>query len=142
MTSYVESNLMAGETVVYRAEISLWSVAHLIFFGVLLLAAYGAGIVLLLWAYIRYRTTEFAVTDKRIIAKTGLISRNTVEMFLDKVESLHVEQSVPGRILNFGTVTIRGTGATEEPITNISAPLVLRKQFMQAADLYRQKVKA
>jgi uncharacterized membrane protein YdbT with pleckstrin-like domain len=141
MASYVESNLLSGETVVYRAEISLWSVAHLIFFGVILLVAYGLGIVFLLWAFIRYKTTEFAVTDKRIIAKTGLISRNTVEMFLDKVESLHVEQTVAGRILNFGTITIRGTGSTEEPIKNISAPLALRKQFMQAADLYRQKVK-
>jgi uncharacterized membrane protein YdbT with pleckstrin-like domain len=141
MASYVDSNLMSGETVVYRAEISLWSIAHLIFFGVLLLAAFGLGIVLLLWAYVRYKTTEFAVTDKRIIAKTGLISRNTVEMFLDKVESLHVEQTVLGRMLDFGTVIIRGTGATEEPIRNISAPLALRKQFMQAADLYRQKVR-
>jgi uncharacterized membrane protein YdbT with pleckstrin-like domain len=141
MASYVESNLLSGETVVYRAEISLWSVAHLIFFGVILLVAYGLGIVFLLWAFIRYKTTEFAVTDRRLIAKTGLISRNTVELFLDKVESLHIEQSVPGRILDYGTITIRGTGTTEEPIRNISAPLALRKQFMQAADLYRQKVK-
>ena len=58
MASYVESNLMAGETVVYRADISLWSVAHLIFFGVLLLAAYGLGIVFLVWAYVRYKTTD------------------------------------------------------------------------------------
>jgi uncharacterized membrane protein YdbT with pleckstrin-like domain len=141
VASYVDSNLLAGETVVHRAEISLWSVGHLIFFGVILLPAFGLGLVFLIWAYVRYKTTEFAVTDKRIIAKTGLVSRNTVEMFLDKVESLHVEQSVAGRILDFGTVIIRGTGATEEPIKNISAPLALRKQFMQAADLYRQKVK-
>jgi uncharacterized membrane protein YdbT with pleckstrin-like domain len=141
MASYVDSNLLAGEKIVHRAEISLWSVAHLIALGVILLAAFGLGIIFLAWAWIRYKTTEFAVTDKRIIAKTGLISRNTVEMFLDKVESLHVEQSVLGRILNFGTITIRGSGSTDEPIANISAPLELRKQFMQAADLYRQKVK-
>ena len=141
MASYVDSNLLQGETVVYRAEISLWSVGHLIFFGVILLPVFGLGLVFLVWAFIRYKTTEFAVTDKRLIAKTGLISRSTVEMFLDKVESLHVEQSVAGRMLDFGTITIRGTGSTEEPIKNISAPLALRKQFMQAADLYRQKVK-
>ena len=141
MASYVESNLMSGERVVYRAEISLWSVGHLIFLGVILLPVFGLGLVFLVWAFIRYKTTEFAVTDKRLIAKTGLISRSTVEMFLDKVESLHVEQSVLGRMLDFGTITIRGTGSTEEPIKNISAPLALRKQFMQAADLYRQKVK-
>jgi uncharacterized membrane protein YdbT with pleckstrin-like domain len=140
MASYVDSTLLQGETVLYRARISLWSLAHLIFFGVLLLVVV-VGLVLLVIAWIRYRTTEFAVTDRRIIAKTGLISRSTVELFLDKVEALQVEQSVMGRILDFGTVSIHGTGATHEPFSNISAPLTLRKQFMQAADLYRQKVK-
>jgi len=140
MASYVDSTLLQGETVMYRARISLWSIGHLIFFGVLLLVI-GIGLIFLIWAYIRYKTTEFAVTDRRIIAKTGLISRSTVELFLDKVEALHVDQSVWGRLLDFGTVTIHGTGATLEPIRSISAPLALRKQFMQAADLYRQKVK-
>ena len=140
MASYVDSTLLQGETVMYRARISLWSIAHLIFFGVLLLIV-GVGLVFLIWAWIRYKTTEFAVTDRRIIAKTGLISRSTVELFLDKVEALHVDQSVPGRLLDFGTITMRGTGTTLEPIRDISAPLELRKQFMQAADLYRQKVK-
>ena len=140
MASYVDSTLLQGETVVYRARISLWSIAHLIVLGVLLLVV-GVGLVFLVWAWMRYRTTEFAVTDKRVIAKTGFISRNTVELFLDKVEALNVEQSVLGRVFNFGTVAIHGTGATQEPIRNISAPLLLRKNFMQAADLYRQKVK-
>ena len=140
MASYVDSTLLQGETVLYRAKISLWSLAHLIFFGILLLVV-GVGLVLLIWAWIRYKTTEFAVTDRRIIVKTGLISRSTVELFLDKVEALHVDQSAAGRLLDFGTITVRGTGTTLEPISDISAPLELRKQFMQAADLYRQKVK-
>ena len=140
MASYVDSNLMTGETVLYRSHVSKWSLAHLIVPGILLLPAFGLGLIFLLWAYVAYKTTEFAVTDKRIIDKTGLISRNTVEMFLDKVESLNVAQSIPGRMLDYGTVTIRGTGATSEPIKNISAPLLLRKHFMEAADRYRQKV--
>lgn len=139
MASYVDSNLMTGETVLYQSHVSKWSLAPLILLGVLLLVI-GVGLIFLVWAWIAYKTTEFAVTDKRIIAKTGLISRNTVEMFLDKVESLNVMQSIPGRILDYGTVTIRGTGATSEPIKNISAPLLLRKHFMEAADRYRQKV--
>lgn len=140
MASYVDSNLMSGESVVYRSHVSRWSLTGLILLGVLLLPVVGLGLIFLVWAYISYKTTEFAVTDKRLIAKTGLISRNTVEMFLDKVESLNVTQTVLGRILDYGTVTIRGTGATSEPIKNISAPLVLRKHFMEAADSYRQKV--
>jgi uncharacterized membrane protein YdbT with pleckstrin-like domain len=141
MASYVDQNLLAGESVVRRSEVSLWSLAPRIALGVVLLPLAGLGLVFLVWAWILYKTTEFAVTDKRIIAKTGLISRNTVEMFLDKVESLHVEQSVMGRLFDFGTITIRGTGATEESFRNISTPLELRRQFMQAADQYRQKVR-
>lgn len=140
MASYVDGNLMSGETVLYRSSVSLWSLIWLILLGVLLLPAVGIGLIFLIWAYISYKTTEFAVTDKRIIAKTGLVSRNTVEMFLDKVESLNVTQTVLGRILNYGTVTIRGTGSTSEPIENISGPLDLRKHFMEAADRYRQKL--
>ena len=128
MASYVDSNLLSGEQVLHRAHVSKWSLWALILFGILL-APVVIGLFLLLAAWIQYRTTEFAVTDRRIIAKTGLVSRKTVEMFLDKVESLNVEQSVPGRVLDYGTVTIRGTGATSEPIPNISAPLTLRKRF-------------
>jgi uncharacterized membrane protein YdbT with pleckstrin-like domain len=116
MASYVDGTLLSGETVLYRARISLWSLAHLIFFGILLLVV-AVGLVFLAWAYIRYKTTEFAVTDKRIIAKTGLISRTTTELFLDKVESLHVEQSVMGRIRSGPSpFTVQAT----EPIGNIS----------------------
>jgi uncharacterized membrane protein YdbT with pleckstrin-like domain len=140
VASYADGNLMSGETVLYRSSVSLWSLIRLILLGVLLLPAVGIGLIFLIWAYISYKTTEFAVTDKRIIAKTGLVSRNTVEMFLDKVESLNVTQTVLGRILDYGTVTIRGTGSTSEPIKNISALLDLRKHFMEAADRYRQKL--
>src|SRR6185503_17079829 len=84
MASYVDSNLMAGEKVVYRAHTSVWSLMPMILLGILLLIAI-VGLFILIAAWIKYRTTEFAVTDRRVIAKTGLISRRTVEMFLDKV---------------------------------------------------------
>ena len=138
MASYIDTNLLAQEKVLYRAHISLWSLMPMILLGLLLLVVV-VGLFILIWAWIKYRTTEFAVTDRRVMAKAGLISRRTVEMFLDKVESLNVEQTVPGRIFDYGTVTIRGTGATSEPFDNISAPLLLRKHFMDAADAYRRK---
>lgn len=138
MASYVDSNLMAQETVLYRAHTSKWALMPMILLGILLLVVV-VGLFILIWAWIKYKTTEFAVTDRRVIAKSGLISRRTVEMFLDKVESLNVEQSVAGRLFDYGTVTIRGTGATSEPFAEISAPLALRKHFMDAADAYRRK---
>lgn len=137
MASYVDGNLLAGEKVVYRAHLSLWSLAPLILLGILLLVLV-VGLIFLVVAWIRYRTTEFAVTDRRIIAKSGLISRRTAEMFLDKVESMNVDQTVAGRLFDYGTVTVRGTGATLEPFQSISAPLELRKRFMEAADAYRR----
>ena len=138
MASYVDSNLLAQEKVLYRAHPSLWSLAPMILLGILLLVLV-VGLFVLIAAWIKYRTTEFAVTDRRVIAKSGLVSRRTVEMFLDKVESLNVEQSVAGRLFDYGTVTIRGTGATSETFANISAPLALRKNFMDAADSFRRK---
>jgi uncharacterized membrane protein YdbT with pleckstrin-like domain len=70
--------------------------------------------------------TELAVTDRRVIYKRGLIRRHTVEMNMDKVESVDVDQSVLGRIFNYGDVTIRGTGASLEPLHMIEDPLTFR----------------
>jgi uncharacterized membrane protein YdbT with pleckstrin-like domain len=84
------------------------------------------GFVQLLEAAIRRITTEIAVTDKRIIYKTGLIRRHTIEMNMDKVESVDVDQSVSGRIFNFGTILIRGTGSDVEPLRRIENPIEFR----------------
>jgi uncharacterized membrane protein YdbT with pleckstrin-like domain len=133
MASYVEGALIPGETVTYTGNISLWGLSHLIILGILL-APVGIGLVLLLMAYIRYKTTELAVTNKRVIAKFGFISRHTIEMNINKVESIQVVQSVMGRLLNFGTLTIAGTGTQQAPIPGISDPMGFRKAFMSAQD--------
>jgi uncharacterized membrane protein YdbT with pleckstrin-like domain len=133
MASYIDKVLIPGEQVVYRARISKWSLAPLIFFGILLLPIV-VGLVLLVWAWIRYATTELAVTNKRVIAKTGLIRRKTVELFISKVESVQVDQGVLGRIFDFGTVTLTGTGVQSAPFKSIADPLQFRKLFMTAAD--------
>ena len=71
-------------------------------------------------------TTETDVTDLRIIHKTGFIRRQTFEMSLDKVESVDVNQSILGRIFDYGDVTILGVGKSEETITTVSSPLSFR----------------
>ena len=77
-------------------------------------------------ALIRRATTELAVTDRRVIYKSGVIARHTLEMNRSKVESVDVDQSIFGRLLNYGDVTIHGTGEGWEPLRNIGAPLKLR----------------
>ena len=78
---------------------------------------------------LRRRTTEIAVTDRRMIFKTGILRRRSIEMNMDKVESVDVDQSILGRIFDFGTVLIRGTGARLEPLDNVENPLKLRSQI-------------
>ena len=110
MSSYVEGALVKDEKVVHMGHISLWSLWHLLAAGVLLLPAFGLGLIFLIIAYVRYKSVELAVTTKRIIVKHGFIRRQTVEINLDKVESIQVEQGMLGRLFNFGTLIISGTG--------------------------------
>jgi len=77
-------------------------------------------------------TTELAVTDRRVIYARGFIKRQSVEMNMRQIESIDVDQSAFGRLLDFGTVTINGAGTTHEPIRNIDQPLVFRNAVTAA----------
>jgi uncharacterized membrane protein YdbT with pleckstrin-like domain len=138
MSSYVDDVLIKDETVIHRGHLTLWGFFWLLFFGFLLLIVFGLGLLLWLWAWLEYRSTELAVTNKRIIVKTGFIQRNTSEMFLEKVESIQVEQGVLGRLFDFGTITVSGTGGDRAPVRNVSQPLEFRKAFMTAIDANRR----
>jgi len=74
-------------------------------------------------------TTEIAITNRRVIFKWGFIRRHTIEMSLDKVESVDVSQSIIGRIFNYGDVTVRGTGAGFQPLKGIDDPLQFRTRL-------------
>ncbi len=131
--SYIDRSLVEGETVTHRARVSWWSQSGLLLLGLVTLVV-GVGLLLLVWAWINVRSTEIAITNKRVIAKFGFIRRSTVEINLDKVEALKVEQGVVGRVLNFGTILISGAGTSVAPIRNIADPLVFRRKFMEATD--------
>jgi uncharacterized membrane protein YdbT with pleckstrin-like domain len=91
------------------------------------------GLLRLLTGFIRRATTEFAVTNRRVIYKFGLIRRVTFEMNLSTVESVHVDQSMLGRLLDFGRVEIRGTGSSFTPDNLISDPLGFRSHITARA---------
>lgn len=82
----------------------------------------------LLAAAVRRWTTEIAVTDRRVIFKRGLIRRHTIEMNMDKVETVDFDQSLAGRLLGYGDIVVRGTGSSIEPFRKIAAPLDFRNQ--------------
>jgi len=145
--SYIDSILEPGERIAYRTTLT-WTLfapaiavavcglivlyfslnrtgssgVGLALAALLLLAALG----LFVPAWFKRWTTEIAVTDRRIILKRGFIRRHTIEMNMEKVESVDVDQSLVGRLFDFGNVSIRGTGSSFERIRNIDAPLKLR----------------
>ena len=129
--SYIEESLIPGETIVHRARVSWWSQFPLLLLGIVTLVVV-VGLVFLIIAWVRVRSTELAITNRRVIAKFGFIKRHTVEINLEKVEALKVEQGVWGRFLNFGTIFISGAGTSVAPIANIADPLVFRRKFMEA----------
>lgn len=96
--------------------------------------AFGIGLIFLAVAYVRYKSVELAVTTKRVMVKHGFIRRQTVEMNLSKVESIQVEQGVLGRLFNFGTLIVAGTGTSHAPLTGIADPMGFRKAFIEAQD--------
>jgi uncharacterized membrane protein YdbT with pleckstrin-like domain len=111
---------IAARRLPYRQpEIGLasWIVA-----GMFLLLALSAG----LRALVRRATTELAITDQRVIYKTGLMRRHTLEMNRAAVDMVNVDQTILGRILGYGTIVLRGTGGSLEPIRDIANPLAFR----------------
>jgi len=150
---YVEKVLLPGERVIYTTGLHWLVYGRAIFFltvavllalfsiansslspyaeGGLALAALFAllGLVSFIAAAIRRASTELAVTDQRVILKRGVIARHTIEMNRSKVESVDVDQSVLGRIFGYGTVLVRGTGGSLEPMQTISDPLRFRSHI-------------
>lgn len=91
-------------------------------------------------AIIRFETSEFAVTNKKVIAKRGFISRSTQELLLDRVEGIAVQQGVLGRLLGYGTIIVTGTGTARALFSNIAKPLEF-KQKLQDQLFAQQKNK-
>jgi uncharacterized membrane protein YdbT with pleckstrin-like domain len=78
--------------------------------------------------------TEMAVTNKRVLIKQGVFGRRTLEILLQKIESIAVEESMGGRILGFGTVIVRGTGGTPEPFKKMAHPLEFRRHVEEQVE--------
>lgn len=141
---YVEEHLLPGEEIVHRAHLHkivyMGPVALaliLILVGItgiasnvpaLAIGAFVLALIPLITAHIVYTSSEFAVTDKRVIMKTGFIQRRTLETLLGKVEGIEVSQSFFARMLDFGTIVVTGTGGTRETFQNMAAPLEFRRQ--------------
>lgn len=170
---YLERCLIPGEEVRFRAGLH-WSVILRFILGSVFLDLAGAA-CLLAWAtrdqedplravlpvagavllllgtavlvagVVKRRSTEIVVTTRRVLIKTGILRRRTVELLLSKIESVDVTETVGGRMLGFGKVIVRGTGGTPETFDRIANPLEFRRQVQSQVDALpagREKVQA
>lgn len=143
MGSYIEENLARDEQIIMKAQVTWLSQFWYLLFGILfILSSFGSkslvgvvvGGVLIAIAAIHVLTTELALTNKRIIAKSGLIRRNTIELKTNRVESLGVNQGILGRIFNFGSIVVKGVGGSHAPIPYIARPMEFRQQVNNYLD--------
>jgi uncharacterized membrane protein YdbT with pleckstrin-like domain len=146
---YVDSQLLPGESVIYRSKLH-WQVFLFpgFFAGIVLLAsigvfangAKGVGLILLVLAgslilvpFIKRANSEFAVTNKRIVVKLGFFTTRTVELLHSKVETISVNQGLLGKMLGYGDIVVTGSGGTREEFKAVAAPLELRRAVQAAS---------
>src|SRR5687768_15605242 len=151
--SYTESHLLTGEKITYQGGLHWFPFLPAYLLGGAFVLAAVAGVVIetwwltivgvavaiptFVWTYITKSTSEFSITNKRVVIKVGFIKRRTLETMLSKVETIGVEQSLLGRVFDFGTIVVVGTGGTQEPFHNLADPLEFRRQVqseVSAAD--------
>jgi uncharacterized membrane protein YdbT with pleckstrin-like domain len=157
---YIEKHLISGEKILYKTRLHSVAVYFPILLAVLLAVGggfclyksmadkhsgsidpkwlAGAGLVLLVCAAVtaalaimKRNATEMVVTNRRVLIKTGIMSRRTIEMLLSRVESIVINEPFAGRVLGYGTVVIRGTGGTPEPFNLIANPTEFRRHVQE-----------
>lgn len=126
--SYIEESLSTNEQI--RGLFKLHWFEWLAFWVWLLLAPLTLGITLIvaLWYLVKILTTEMGVTSRRVILKTGFISRSTEEMKLSSIETVEIRQSIMGRIFGYGTVVVTGRGISSVDLARVADPLGVKRQ--------------
>lgn len=140
---YIEKNLMSGEKVIYRTKLHWVIFLRPVIFLPVAIIGFASGsegigelfivltVLMGISSFINYSTSEFAVTNKRVLVKVGCIRRHSLETLLTKVEGIGVDQGILGRILGYGTIVVTGTGGTKERFHKIDAPLEFRKRVQE-----------
>lgn len=135
MASYVRESLLDGEKVLYEGAVSLWAILPKLMAGLLLLPLFGYGLVLWMSASVYYSSTELSVTNRRVVARLGMVRRRIVEFHIAKVESVRIEQGLWGRLFNFGTITVTGASEAGETIKGIDNPVAFRRALLQVQEI-------
>lgn len=127
--SYIEDSLSAGETIVARFPLHWTARIMLAVWIVLGIPTLGLLWLMAIYEYLRLRGIEQGVTNKRVVLKTGIVSRQSEEMKLSSIETVEIEQTVLGRMLDYGTVKVTGRGISDLVFRRIDDPLWVKRQI-------------
>lgn len=127
--SYIEESLSSGEVIHKVFQLHWFAKVPMYCWLVLGLVTFGLTWLLALYEYFRLRSIEQGVTNKRVILKTGIISRHTEEMKLSSIETVEIEQSIWGRMFGYGTVKLTGRGISDVKFRNIDDPVYVKREI-------------
>lgn len=123
--AYIKQTLSPEEKILGRFELTVWQ-----YFWPVLTIIIGIGFLWIPWTMLKRKTTELAYTNKRVITKFGIIARNTDEIKINAIESIDIRQGVLGRLFNFGSLIISGTGGKLVIIPDIKDVVSFRKALV------------
>lgn len=146
--SYIDNNLLSGEKVTYRTKLhwivflrpAIWLLVAIFFFvkgsGIGEIQMFGVLFIIVtiidgIGAFITYSTSEFGLSNKRVLMKVGFIRRHSIEVLLSKVEGIQVKQGILGRVLGYGSITVSGTGGMKDPFRKITSPMEFRRKVQE-----------
>jgi uncharacterized membrane protein YdbT with pleckstrin-like domain len=153
---YIDDTLVASERVLLRAyrhwvelvvPMLFASAVMIVSLFLIFDVSIGGGVACLVLAgtiaavaYVRWKSTEIAITNKRVMIKVGIVSVSSLEIYLKKIESTGIEQGFLGGLLNYGDILIRGTGGTDEILANIARPMQFRAELQKQLDITQAEV--
>jgi len=130
--SYLDESLAAGETIVARFALHWTAKWRLIVFLALAIPTLGIALLGALYEWLRLRSIEQGVTNRRVVRKTGIVSRETTELRLASIETIDLRQSTWGRLLGYGDVVLTGRGETAMIFTRLGDPLAAKRAIESA----------
>lgn len=126
---YIRDSLSAGEEVKELFKLHWVSKVPMVIWIILAIPTVGITLLLALWEWLKLRTIEQGVTNKRVILKKGIVSRKTEEMKLSSIETVEIVQGVVGRIFGFGTVKVTGRGISDLVFRKIDDPMDVKRKI-------------
>jgi uncharacterized membrane protein YdbT with pleckstrin-like domain len=127
--SYIETSLSEGEKVVKLFRLHWTARLWLVLWIVLILPTFGIALLLAIYEWVRLRSLEYGVTNKRVITKKGIIGRQTEEMKIGSIETVEIDQGVLGRILGYGDVKVTGRGISDVVFKRMDDPMAMKRHI-------------